>query len=232
MARALRIALAAAAGTGVLAAAALWLHPASPMALAWGDLAVGRGRPQIAVRAYDSVGHRHPSARVRARAFVRSARVWAVDLAQPGEARLRYEWALPLPMPDVERAAMLDHLAQLLDATGRHRDAAQRFREARDLDPTSRKAGPRLVRAAVAAARGGDRATADRTWRRLAALHPAFAGRAYLGRGNLELAAANPVGALRFYQRAIDHSLDPDVTATAHLGILACQTQLGEASPR
>jgi len=212
----------------LLGAVGLWLHPASPMALGWGDLAVGRGRPQVAVRAYDSVGHRHPSPEVRARALVRSARVWAVELGDAGEARLRYEWALPLPMSDPDRADMLEHLAELLDDLGRHRDAAQRFRESRDLDPESPSAARRLVWAARAAARGGDRATADRTWRRLASEHPAVAGRAFLGRAHLELAEGHTVGALRFYERAVDHSFDPSVTAVAQLGIATCLERLGD----
>lgn len=212
----------------LLGAVGLWVHPASPVALGWGDLAVGRGRPQVAVRAYDSVGHRHPSAAVRARAFVRSARVWAVELGDPEEARIRYEWALPLPMPPSERADMLEHLAELLDDVGRHRDAAQRFREAGDLDPGSPRAVDRMMWAARAAARGGDRATADRTWRRLATQHPAVAARAWLDRGNLELAEGHTVGALRFYERAVDHSFDPSVTAVAQLGIATCLERLGD----
>ncbi|MEN0068147.1 MAG: tetratricopeptide repeat protein [Myxococcota bacterium] len=214
--------------TTALTAALLWLHPASPTALAWGDLAVGRGRPQIAVRAYDQVAHRHPYPEVRAKALLRSARVWAVELGNSDEARLRYEWALPLPLPTHERAAMLDHLAQILDDAGRHRDAAQRFREACDLDPDSPNAVTRLVRAARAAARGGDRATADRTWRRLAETHPQAAGRAWLGRANLELEQGHTVGALRFYERAVDHGVEASVTAVARLGIATCLERLGD----
>jgi len=214
--------------TALLGAVGLWLHPASPVALGWGDIAVGRGRPQVAVRAYDSVGHRHPSPEVRARAFLRSARVWAVELGDPEEARLRYEWSLPLPLPPRDRADMLEQLAALLDDVGRHRDAAQRFREARDLDPGSPRAAERLVRAARAAARGGDRATADRTWRRLAEAHPAVAGRAWLGRANLELGEGNTVAALRHYERAVDHSFDPSVSAAAQLGISTCLERLGD----
>ncbi|MEO0602314.1 MAG: tetratricopeptide repeat protein [Myxococcota bacterium] len=212
----------------LFAAVGAWVHPASPVALGWGDLAVGRGRPQIAVRAYDAVGHRHPFASVRAEAFLRSARVWAVELGDPDEARIRYEWALPLPMSDVDRADMLEHLAVLLDDVGRHRDAAQRFREARDLDPASPRAATRLVRAAGAAARGGDRATAERTWRRLADEHPVAAGRAFLGRANLELAAGRTVKALRHYERALERSFDPAVSATAQLGIATCLERLGD----
>lgn len=180
------------------------------------------------MRAYDSVGHRHPSPAVRAEAFLRSARVWAVELGDLEEARIRYEWALPLPMSRTDRADMLEHLAELLDDVGRHRDAAQRFREARDLAPAASRAVKRLIRSARAAARGGDRATADRTWRRLADAHPAAAGRAFLGRANLELAAGHTVGALRFYERAVDRSFDPSVTAAAQLGIATCLERLGD----
>ncbi len=222
------MAVAAFALTVGFGAVAVWLHPASPLALGWGDLAVGRGRPQIAVRAYDAVGHRHPWASVRAEAFLRSARVWAVELGDPEEARVRYEWALPLPMSAPDRADMLEHLAELLDDVGRHRDAAQRFREARDLDPAAPRAATRLVRSARSAARGGDRATADRTWRRLADEHPVAAGRAFLGRANLELAEGRTVPALRFYERAVDQSFDPSVTATAQLGIATCLERLGD----
>ena len=209
-------------------AVGLWFHPSSPVALVWGDLAVGRGRPQSAVRAYDSVGHRHPDPVVRGQAFLRSARVWAVELGDPEQARLRYEWALPLPMSDVERADMLEHLGFLLDDVGRHRDAAQRLREASDLDPDGSRAAARLIWAARAAARGGDRATADRTWRRLAEAHPVDAGRGYLGRANLELSEGKTVSALRLYERAVDHSFDPSVTAAAKFGIATCLKRLGD----
>ncbi|HHO50508.1 MAG TPA: tetratricopeptide repeat protein [Deltaproteobacteria bacterium] len=211
-----------------LAVSFLWYHPTSPIALWRGDVALGSGRPHNAIVAYDAVGHGHPDPAVRAEALRRSALVWAVELGRPDEARLRYEWLLPLPMDRPRRAKVLDHLGELLVDEGRYRDAAQRLREAHDLDPGASEAGDRLVRSARAAAMAGDDPAAERTWRRLATKHPVLAARASLGRANLRLQRGDAVGALALYEGAVDTAFDPDVAAVAQLGITTCLERLGD----
>ena len=211
-----------------LVVAFLWYHPASPIALWRGDVALGNGHPHTAIVAYDAVGHGHPSPAVRAEALRRAALVWAVELGRPDEARLRYEWLLPLPMDNDERAELLDRLGQLLVDEGRYSDAAQRLREAHDLDPSALEAGDRLVRSARAAAMAGDYPAAERIWRRLEKRHPVLAARARLGRANLRLQRGDAVGALSLYEEAVDSAFDPDVVAVARLGIATCLERLGD----
>lgn len=206
----------------------LWGHPASPIAMWRGDVAVGNGWPRSAIEAYDAVGRGHPSAAVRAEALRRSALVWAVELDRPDEARRRYEQVLPLQVADDERADVLDHLGQLLVDEGRYEAAAQRLREAHDLDPSAIEAGDRLVRSARAATMAGAYPLAERAWRRLAQQHPVFAARAHLGRANLRLQRGDPVGALALYEQAIDSAFDPGVAATARLGVATCLGRIGD----
>ena len=211
-----------------LAVAFLWYHPASPIALWRGDVALGNGRPHAAIEAYDAVGHGHPDPAVRAEALRRSALVWAVELGRPDEARVRYEWLLPLRMEHHERAEVLDHLGELLVDEGRYLDAAQRLREAHDLDLDSPEAGDRLVRSARAAAMAKDFPMAERAWRRLAKKHPVLAARAHLGRANLRLQRGDAVGALALYEKAVDSAFDPDIAAVSQLGIATCLERLGD----
>ena len=208
--------------------ALLWFHPASPIAMWRGDVAMGNGRPHAAVRAYDAVGRGHPSAVVRGEALRRSALVWAVELDRPDEARARYELLLPLLAEADSRAVSLDALGELLVEEGRYTDAAQRLREAHDLDPTAVEAGGRLVRSAQAAMMAGELSVAEHTWKRLAQRHPVHAARAHLGRGNLRLVRGDAVGALALFEQALDLSFDPAITATAQLGIATCLARLGD----
>ncbi|MBX2797259.1 MAG: hypothetical protein KTR31_06325 [Myxococcales bacterium] len=210
------------------ALAFLWFHPASPIALWRGDVAMGNGRPLAAVAAYDAVGTAHPAAAVRAEALRRSALVWAIELDRPDEARLRYEWLLPLPMEHAQRADVLDHLGRLLVDEARFSEAAQRLRESHDLNPEAPRAADRLVRAAQAAAAAGQAKEAERIWRRLARKHPALAARAHLGRGHLRLQRGDAVGALALYELAEDSSFDPDVASVASLGVATCLERLGD----
>lgn len=216
---------------GIVSAIALlvlWGHPASPIAMWRGDVAVGNGWPRSAVAAYDAVGRGHPSQAVRVEALRRSALVWAVELGRPDEARARYEQVLPLQVANEDRADVLDHLGQLLIDEGRYGSAAQRLREAHDLDPTAVEAGERLMRSARAATNAGDYPVAERTWRRLAQQHPVFAAQAHLERAHLRLRRGDPVGALELYEQATDTAFDPDVAATARLGIATCLGRIGD----
>ena len=213
---------------GAIVLAFLWYHPASPIALWRPDVAMGNRRPHAAAVAYDAVGRSHPNRSVRVEALRRSALVWAIDLGRPEEALARYEQLLQQPMAPTERAPVLAHLGELLADGNQFAEAAQRLREAHDLDPKAIEAPDRLVKSARASNAAGDDDAADLTWRRLADRHPVYAARAHLGRANLRLQRGDAVGALGMYESALNAAFDPAVAAAAQLGIATCLERLGD----
>jgi tetratricopeptide (TPR) repeat protein len=213
---------------GLLAAGCAAFSPASPLALAGGDLLAGLGRPEAAVAVYDGAARWTPWRAVRRAALERAARTWSIALDDPGEARRRWEALLGEPGDPSQQADALEQLALSLFADGVEEDGILRLREAHDLAPQAPGAARRLERAATAASQLGNLEQADRLWRRLGQAHPDRFAVAELGRADVALRRGRIETALHAYQEAHRHTFDPAVAAAAKFGSSICLERLGD----
>lgn len=216
------------AAVGLALAAVVLLTPASPLALAEGDLLAGIGQPERAVEAYEATARWTPWRPIRAAALERAAYTWSIELDHPREARLRLEELLREATDPATQAALLERIGGLLLAEGAESDGIRRLREAHDLDPEAPEATRRLERAATAAAESGNLEQAERLWRRLGQLHPDRYAVAELGRADLALRRGRIEAALTSYSNVDDHTFDPDLAAAAKFGSSICLERLGD----
>ncbi len=216
------------AAVGLALAAFVLLSPASPVALAEGDLLAGIGQPERAVEAYDATARWTPWRPIRRAALERAAHTWAVELDDPVEARHRLEELLREPGDPSSQAALLERIGILMLAEGEVDAGIRRLREAHDLDPQAAEATRRLERAAEAASAAGNLEQAERLWRRLGQLHPDRYAVAELGRADVALRRGRIEAALTAYDNANEHTFDPDLAAAAKFGSSICLERLGD----
>jgi tetratricopeptide (TPR) repeat protein len=215
---------------GVLAVAALWFSPLSPVALERGDVLVGSGEARAAVRHYERVGRWHPLASVRVAADLRAATIAAIDLHDARTAREHLRRvAGAVGVDPVVKAAALEQLGQLawnrLDDPGEAADALQL---AHDLAPVGPDADRRLVLAARARTESGDVKAALKAWDRVARQSPSQRALARVSAASLLLGQGDPGSALSSFEEAVAIATDPDVAQIARLGAATCKERLGD----
>jgi len=210
----------------VVGAAALWALSVSPVALSSADLLLSLGMPRRAVVVYERVARSNVRTDVRSRALDRAAMIYAVQLGQPERALDCLQDLMRSELSRPARAEVLARIGAMQRDAADPAKAAQRFREAHDLDPAAAAAAARLAQSARASLAAGQPRRADRSWRRLADRHPVFRGTASLERGHLKLRRGDVRGALQLYHRAVDTSFDSDVQDIATLGINTCRVRL------
>ncbi len=206
--------------------------PLAPTALSPADVALGHGLPLQAVVLYDQVADHNPWISIRREALRRAARVWAIELGQPRQARRRLETLTKLRLEHDELADTFERIAMLLLEEGQPLEAARVLRQAHDVDPDDPLAGHRLLAAARALVHGGQHREAKRLLRDVAASHPILASAAALERGTQHLALGDAKGALPLFEQAMQSGFDDGVAAVAALGVATCHERLGlQAQP-
>ena len=198
------------------------------MALSRADVAVGQGRPLVALERYDAVADFSPVARHREQALWRGAHIAAVDLddAEAAKERLR---RLLSAFPQSEYAPEAwEQLGHLLISADRHSvEAAMAFSHAHRSDPNAPEADERLRRAARAFAEAGQHERALRHWKKLGSEYPEHRARSLIGQALIALELGNVQDALALYEDAIPHANDADVRAMARFGASSCLERLG-----
>ncbi len=216
-------ALASACVTALIAGALL-LTPASPLAMGRADALLGRGMPADAAAAYEAIGATSPFLSLRQQAMRRAARVYELELDDPGRAATALRSVLSFGVTATERAEIQEQLAELHLARHDGRAAANAYRLAYEADPD---VADRLVRAAEVRADREEFHRARKLWLRLRDEHPERSARANLGLGEISLAQGHPAKALGPFRKASGSS-DPDLAKAARLGMATCYERLGE----
>ncbi|TNE84990.1 MAG: tetratricopeptide repeat protein [Deltaproteobacteria bacterium] len=216
------VALLAIGAVGLLGA---W-SPMSPLALDAGDLALGQGRPEDALVQYDRVADATPFQEIERAALRRAARVAAVDLDNPTEARLRLR-RLARAFPD-ESAEALERIGDLwLDESRQPVKAAEAYKRAHEADPTHTDAARRLMKAARAWSDAGQLSRSRTLWEKAATEYPGSRVEGLLGLAEAQLAAGDAQAALTTYEEAAELTADPTLGSYAKLGAAACLERLG-----
>lgn len=215
------------AGCTLAALAALWVAPISPLAMSQADLALGRGRPEVAAARYDAVARWTPFRATRAEALRRAAAVYEAELGDHESARARLEQLLELPLPDAERASRLAEVGDLWAFDRKFARAANALKASVEADPDAAEAAARMVRMARAFGEANLIGKAKRQWAALADEHPPWKSRANLGLAELHLATGEIPQALSLYREVAAHGAD-DERAIAKLGESVCLERLGD----
>ena len=221
----LRLACAVLLGAGGLFAAGL-LTPVSPVSLSWGEAALGRGGPEVAAERFDRIADVNPWQQVREEALYRAAMVYAVELGEPGAARVRLTRLAEETADRRIRARSREQLGDLAIQQRQLLVAAAEYDSAYSAEPYGTKAADRLARSARAFAEAGDLSSSRGAWAELARKFPSRRVDAWVGRAEIALATGDAQEALGLYERVLE-SGDLGAEPQARLGAATCLERLG-----
>jgi tetratricopeptide (TPR) repeat protein len=126
------------------------------------------------------------------------------------------------------RAALLENIGELLLQEGLAEGAAARFEAAADAATDPVIAGRQRLRAARVLVDDDRYKAAEALFRRVSRDVPALTGEAELGRAELRLREGKVEQALGLFERAAQHTFDPDLASVARLGRTVCLERLGD----
>jgi len=203
-------------------------HPLAPWAMFWGDAALGSGSTVEALAHYEVACERNPLAGVRRAAHRRAALIHSTQFNDPTSARRHLEAVLASTGDAARRAALLENIGELLLQEGLAEGAAARFEAAADAATDPVIAGRQRLRAARVLVDDDRYKAAEALFRRVSRDVPALTGEAELGRAELRLREGKVEQALGLFERAAQHTFDPDLASVARLGRTVCLERLGD----
>lgn len=212
-----------------LVAGALFVAPASPLAMGVSEADLGLGSAADAAEAMMQLGRTSPRADLQRAALERAAQIYALELQDPRSAQQALKLVLATLVPDAsgdrkDEARLRERIAELMLQERNVADAAQQYKRAWLADPSRPEL---LARAGDLQASIGNSLAARQHYRELRKVAPEWAARANLGLGEVALTEGNATAALRPFQNALRGGSD-EIGAAARLGLAACYERLGE----